>query len=297
MKELQQITRNVFVNTQFSDPPLGRGANYSFVTTSAGLVMIDGPMLPTAAVSWQKELKARDKVRYLLNTEYHMDHVAGNYFFPEATVIAQEGVRTTLHGPVDGLVPFELGRVAMERGMDFRTYIVWRYEEMDPEGLKLAPDYEVIPPQITFSDRLTLHVGDHTFIMRHLPGHTPYQAAVYVPEEKVVFVGDNFSNNQQASLAQCLPLEWLDSLQKLEEMDFDYIVPGHGEVGDKAALRRFVPFIQGAVDTVREAIQQGVSKEEAAAKISFEKYMPPRHPGAEQQRMNIMRLYDLLSKK
>ena len=79
-------------------------------------------------------------------------------------------------------------------------------------------------------------------------------------------------------------------------MDVDFIVPGHGEVGDKIALREFTAFIQGAIDTVRQAIDQGMSKEEAAERISFEGLRPARHPGTEQQQMNVLRLYEMLSK-
>ena len=138
-------------------------------------------------------------------------------------------------------------------------------------------------------------MGEHTFELIHLPGHTPYQVAVYVPQEQVGITGDNFTNNQQASLAQCLPLEWLESLRKIEAMDASFIVPGHGEVGDKTALRHFMSFIQGAIDAVRELIKQGVSKEEAAETLSFEKFMPARHAGPEQQRMNVIHLYEMLS--
>ena len=44
---------------------------------------------------------------------------------------------------------------------------------------------------ITFDREMTLHVGNHTFRMIHMPGHTPYQAAVVVEEEGVVFTSDN----------------------------------------------------------------------------------------------------------
>ena len=296
MKGLQQITPNVYVDTQFSDPPLGRGSNPSFVTTSEGIVMIDTPMLPTYALRWRDELLRRGEIRYIINTEYHMDHFAGNYFFPGVPIISHQGVRETLQGPIEGIIPFGLVKEAVARGMDLKKYILWRYEELDPEGLKLAPNYQPTLPKVTFSECLTLYVGEHTFELMYLPGHTPYQVVVYVPQERVVFTGDNFSNNQQASLAQCLPLEWLESLKRIEAMDVDFIVPGHGEVGDKKALRQFVSFIQGAVDTVRELMKQGVSKEEAADRVSFEKFMPARHAGAEQQQMNVMHLYEMLSK-
>ncbi|MFC1983185.1 MBL fold metallo-hydrolase [Chloroflexota bacterium] len=292
---MQQITPNVYVDFQFSDPPLGRGSNPGFVVTSEGIVMIDTPMLPTYAIRWRDELAKRGEIRYIINTEYHVDHFGGNYFFP-GPIISHQGVREILSCPVEKIIPFGTVKVATARSMDLREYILWRYEELDPEGLTLTQSYEPRLPTITFSERLTLYVGDHTFELIHLPGHTPYQALVYIPQERVVFTGDNFSNKVQASLAQCLPLEWIESLGKIEALDVDFFIPGHGPLGNKTDLREFTQFIQGVIDTVRQAINQGLSKEETADKISFEDQRPARHAGAEQQRMNIMHLYDMLSR-
>jgi glyoxylase-like metal-dependent hydrolase (beta-lactamase superfamily II) len=62
------------------------------VTTSEGLVIIDPPMWPTHVRQWRKELAKMGEVRYLINTHHHIDHIAGNFFFP-GPVIAHEGVR------------------------------------------------------------------------------------------------------------------------------------------------------------------------------------------------------------
>ncbi len=194
------------------------------------------------------------------------------------------------------MVSFKKVQAGAGASMGLREWVLSLYREADPEGLALAQNYQLRLPTITFSERLTLYLGDHTFELIHLPGHTPYEVAVYVPQERVIFTGDNFTNNWQASMGHCCPLEWIESLKSIEAMDADFIVPGHGEIGDKIALREFAAFIQGVVDVVRKAIDQGISREEAAERISFEEQRPARHLGAEQQRINILRLYDMLSK-
>ena len=88
---------------------------------------------------------------------------------------------------------------------------------------------------------------------------------------------------------------WIASLKKIEAMDVDIVVPGHGRVGDKKDVHEFRLFIEKCLDLVREGIRQGMSREEAAARISFESMYPPVHPGADQQRLNVLRLYDALS--
>ena len=294
-----QITPNVYVNTEFTLPLPSRGSNNGFVVTKEGIVMIDTPMLPSYAVKWREEIAKKGEVRYLINTEHHTDHIAGNYFFSSQPIVSSQGVRDMFSASIEDVSSHERRLQAVEESMDVKDYILWRWRDMDPEGMKFAPDFQPAPPPITFTEKLTLYVGDHTFELMSLPGHSPYQIGVYVPEEKVIFTGDNFIYGWQSSMAHCYPKEWIESLNKIEAMDVEFIVPGHGpNVGNKADLREYKEFIQMAIDTVQDAIDRGISKEEAAATISFEdeEHRPARHPGAEQQRMNVVRLYDMLTK-
>ena len=155
--------------------------------------------------------------------------------------------------------------------------------------------YQLRAPTITFSERLNLYVGKHTFELIHLTGHTPCHIGVYVPEERVFFAGDNFSNAVQPSLAHCLPLEWIESLKKIQAMNVDVVVPGHGRIGGKKEVREFESFIQKCIDKVRGAIKQGMSKEEAVDRISFLEFRPAVHPDPKMQRINVLRLYEMLS--
>ena len=97
-------------------------------------------------------------------------------------------------------------------------------------------------------------------------------------------------------MAHCLPLEWVESLKKIEAMDVDAIVPGNGKVCGKREVQDFTSFIQKCIDIVREAIKQGMSKEEAADRISFSEFYPATHPGPKMQRINVSRFYEMLSK-
>ena len=270
---MQQITPSVYVETKWII-----SCNPSFVTTSEGVVMIDSPYLPTDAIKWRDEIARRGEVRYIINTEHHRDHTTGNYLF-SGVGVAHELVRkwfTASQGTPDE--------------------VRQRFQQEAPEVLPLLDEYQPRFPAITFSERLTLYQGEHTFELINMPGHTPGQIGVFVPEEKVIFTGDNVVNGWQPNLAECSPVEWIGSLQKIEAMDVDVIVPGHGEIADKRVVREFRIFIQECIDEVKEAISQGISKEEAANRISFEERLPALHPGAEWQRPSVMRLYEMLSK-
>ena len=102
---MQQLTPNIYVDTQFIIPVSGPGpygCNPSFVVTSEGVVLIDTPALPTYALKWRDEISKRGEIKYIINTEYHPDHISGNYFFP-GTVVAHEGVKNEnlRFGPCD----------------------------------------------------------------------------------------------------------------------------------------------------------------------------------------------------
>ena len=292
---MKQITANVYVEDRFSVPPKYRGCNPAFVTTSEGIVMLDTPMLPTDAVEWRDEIAKRGEVRYIINTHHHVDHITGNAFFP-GTVVSHEEVKELFTAPIARVGASERIEEAVKADLDIVGYIHRIIKDFDPEGLPLLEGYQLKAPTITFSERLTLYVGEHTFELIHTPGHTSGHTGVYIPQERVFFAGDNVTNKAQPSFAHSLPLEWVKSLKKIEAMDVDVVVSGHGKVCGKSEVREFRSFIEKCIDMVREAIKQGMSKEEAADRISFEEFYPPVHPGPEMQRMNVLRLYEMLSK-
>jgi len=271
---MQKITDHVYVETEFS------GCNPGFVVTSEGVVMIDTPHMPKDALKWRDEIAQHGPVRYLINTEPHDDHFTGNCLF-EGTVIAHEGTREAiLAASVEQLTEF--------------------LKQIAPDNLPLPEGFCFRPPTITLSQRLTLYLGNHTFQLINHPGHTPYQVAVYIPEERVVFTSDNIFHKTQASLRHALPYEWLDSLQRLQQLEADVLVPGHGSICDRSYIPEMSAFIQDWIDAVSAAIDQGLSLEEAQEKISFlDRY--PMIPGAESMAQwmhltNVARLYELLKK-
>jgi len=270
---MQQISENIYVETKL------KGANTSIVTTKEGLVMIDNPHRPSDCLRLRDAIADLGEVRYLINTEHHIDHVTGNYFFP-GTIIAHD----------------ETKRAMAETPM---SKITGRVRKIDPGELSLMADYQLKMPTITFTERLTLYSGDHTFNLLHLPGHTRGQIAVHLPQERMLFTGDTVSYRVQIFMHECEPFQWLESLKKIEAIDVDIIVPGHGEVCDKSYLPELASFIQEWVDAVKGAIARGLSREEALDRISFLDRYPmdvgEAEMGPEVQRWNVGRLYDLLA--
>ncbi len=228
---MKQLTKNVFVETEL------RGFNHGLVTTSDGIVLIDTPHKPSDAMRLKAEVERRGRLRYILNTEPHGDHWTGNAFF-DAPVVAHEGVRTRI----------------LETDMAAH---VARVASFGPEEPKLLEGYRPNAPVITFQNEMKLHVGDHTFRLVHMPGHTAYQAAVIVEEEGVVFTSDNVFCKVHTWLQEADPNLWLVALESLRGLREDTFVPGHGPICDKHYLDEQGAFIREWVDYVREGAGQG----------------------------------------
>jgi cyclase len=245
--------------------------------------MIDSPQQPSDAVRWREEIAKHGPIRYLVNTECHADHILGNWFFP-TTVVAQEQTREGMLHPAlaedlaQWLRQQGLGDPAAQsrEGGPMGRFLA-RFRETDPEGVRYLEGYELRAASVTFSERMTLHVGSHTFRLLHLPGHTAGQTAVHVPEERTVFTGDNVFNKVMPILQDPNMLfAWLDSLRQIQALDVDHVVPGHGEVGDQSTVSEMLAFWQEVIDAVQRAIDAGWSRDETLAKVSF----IDRYPGS-----------------
>ena len=116
---------------------------------------------------------------------------------------------------------------------------------------------------------MTLQVGGHTFELISTPGHTAGQIAVYIPQERVAFVGDTIFNRCQTWHMESDLDQWIESLDLLRTLDVDYIVPGHGPICTKIELEVQKAFLYEWYAAVAIGIAKGWSKEECVEKISF----------------------------
>ena len=293
---MRRITENLYVEDRYSIQPYNRGCNPGFVTTSEGVVLLDTPMIPREAVKWRDDIAKIGEVRFIINTHHHADHTAGNYFFT-APVISSEGMREQSTKILTGIFIPAVVKRSGGRPLTLEETTRYDIEDRDPESIPLMKDFHVRLPDITFKEWSKLYVGKHTFEMFSTPGHTSTHIGIYIPQEKAFFAGDNFTNGVQPVFSSSLPFEWVESLKKIEAMDVEVVISGHGKVGNKEDVRNFRLFIEECLRVVNDAIQRGLSKEEAARSISFENLLPAVHPGAEQQRFNVMRLYEILSQQ
>ena len=131
-------------------------------------------------------------------------------------------------------------------------------------------------PTITFSDRMTLKIGAHTFQIMLLPGHTAGQTSVYVPEEKVLFASDNVSSMGGASMHDAKPYKWLESLQYMKRLDVDCIATGHGDVitsDPESYIDQQASAVRARIEVVEKAKAEGTRVGELAEQ--WDEIFPP----------------------
>jgi cyclase len=274
---VEQVSANVFIDAMASGP-----CTVGAVRTPEGLVLIDSPNQPTRAVRWRGEVESLGEVRYLINTEFHLDHTFGNAFLP-GTVIAHRKTKELFYE--DSV----LGPSPMKEP---EPYV----RKVDPEGLGLAADYRAREPEVAFDDRLTLDLGGVTVEAFVAPGHVPFQLAVHVPGDRVLFVSDNVFNGVMTWYHDSVPFEWLGSLDRFRRMDVEVVVPGHGPASGPEVFDEMKETVGEAIDRVRSAIDSGMSREEARDRISFLDRVPVTEgfrPIADRlQRLFVERIYD-----
>jgi cyclase len=282
---MERVTDNVCTDTTL------RGCNPSYVTTSEGVVIIDTPQLPTRAVAMRREAETHGPIRYLINTEHHVDHIFGNYFFKGAgPVVNHQGLFDNFMVVTADLDPFAYAKEAIPSD--------------DPQGAEIFPDRDVYYADpnkgtIVFTGDLTLHVGAHTFRLLHTPGHTPGQLAVHVPEEGVVFTGDTVFSECQTWLMTSNIDQWLDALDRIKALDVDHVVPGHGPVTTTKYLDTQRAVLLDWKAAVADAVAKGWTRDETVARVNFaERYPVDIGQGYMMdhiQTLNAASLYDKLT--
>ncbi|HIE27711.1 TPA: MBL fold metallo-hydrolase [Candidatus Poribacteria bacterium] len=220
---MEKITENIYVETGYP------GTNVGLIITDSGSVMLESPYMPEDALDFAEKIKSvSDKeIVYLINTDHHFDHVATNGFFTQNIILNELSVG-----------PLEIARIsAQERAKEILA-------GDGPQTLKDAIQKMDVPrPHIIFSDELSLNMGNLTIHVVHTGGHAVGTSFIYIPEEKVVFCGDNVVSTRFPYLGQGVYRTWAAALVRIIHLDVDYVIPGHERVCDKEPAHKLLKFM------------------------------------------------------
>ncbi len=274
---LHKVAEDVYAYVQGNGPYGNAGfSNAGFVVGPEYVVVIDTLGTNSMHDGFIQAIRSVTSlpVGLVIITHHHVDHVLGTHRFMPARVICHRQCRAHIAAGRDTMVQ--------------------RWRNMRP---LLAPDLEEIPvvvPDITFEDRLSIHLGERELQVFH-PGlaHTDGDAAVYLPQERVLFTGDLFFNQVCPAAFQGSVKGWMAAVQGLLALDTEVIVPGHGPIADAAALRDMGRYLQLIQEGSEQAFARGLSPEEAFAQMelgSFRQWFDTEH----RLLQDIQRVYESL---
>ncbi|HEY7851138.1 MAG TPA: MBL fold metallo-hydrolase [Ktedonobacterales bacterium] len=255
----------------------GAWGNAGIVALGDKTLVFDTFLTPAAARDLRAaaETLTGQPVAYVVNSHYHMDHIHGNAVFSDATIIATEKTRERIATRGAELVAqaFDLpeylaeldAQIASAATPDLRADLLAL--QGDYRALDVAlPELRLRLPDITFDQRLTLHSAQRTVeVVSYGGGHTSSDAFLLLPAERIAFLGDLLGVKMHMSFGQANLEQWDTILERIEALDMQKLVPGHGSVGaltDVATMRQYLFDMETLVS---EAIVRGETAEQIAA--------------------------------
>ncbi len=219
--------------------------NTGFLAGPQGVISIDTCSTQRRTEAYRAAIAAvtPDPVRTVVNTHHHGDHTFGNCLFGGAAIVAHERAReeAIAFGPPREL-PF--------------------WDGPDWGDLRLDP------PFVTFTDEITLHVGDLRAQVRHVgtAAHTTNDSIVWIPERSVLFCGDLIFNGGTPFLLMGSVAGAVEVLETVvAPLGAQTIVPGHGPVfGDRGPIDETLDYLGFVLDVAARSLDAGVSPLEAA---------------------------------
>lgn len=244
---LRRLTDRVLVETQHL------GSNNGIVEGGDGtLALVDAPHRPTDAIAWASTVAAHGTARWLINTDHHPDHTIGNRWVP-GTVVSHR-----------------ITRERLVQGAPTRDYLRDLFAVIDEDAVPLVDDYEVRLADVTFDDAMELYAGDRRLSLVHAPGHTINTILVHVPDEGVLFTGDDVCNLGLPAFLDATVPNFFAAIDRAAAFDFEHLVPGHGEPGGRELLDRYREWGRELVGRVADAQERGETREQCSDRIRFE---------------------------
>ncbi|HZH73063.1 MAG TPA: MBL fold metallo-hydrolase [Mariniphaga sp.] len=217
----------------------GKGANSGMYIGENEVLLIDAKMdKPSVeAILTAVEGFTNKPVRYLINTHSDGDHVNGNEFMPDDIVIlAHENCRNEFFHP----------------GRD-GTPSKWNDDKL-----------QKFLPQITFTDRMKLHLGEKVVELHYFGiGHTTGDIVVYFPEEQTAFIGDQvFFERPQLihSYKGGNSFEHVKTTElMLETIDAVNFCTGHAEMKQREDVEKHIEQMKKKQQKVKTMASEGKS--------------------------------------
>lgn len=222
----------------------GGGGNSGIVVGNHGVIVIDAKMTPAGG----KEL---------------LEDVAKITPKPVTTVILT-------HSDIDhigGLAAFPTGLTIIAHKNDLKEQ-----EEALKKGGRGAPSPDHLPSRTISSNKEDLTIDGVRFELLHwAPAHTSGDLVVFLPAEKIVFTGDIITTTFHGPLIHQAKggtsLGWIASTKGILGLDATRFVPGHGDVQDKAEIRKRLSDAETERVEIKKLVAKGESLQQVEAAV------------------------------
>ena len=242
--------------------------------SNAGLIESDGEALLVDTLmgvgltkdmlaAMRASIPAAAKIDRLVNTHSNVDHTLGNQVMAGAEIIAAEATAKA----IAAFDPASLADVAAweARGEAGDFFLETMGRRFDFTGVVTTA------PTRTFDRELTLQVGSKTVQLSNLgPAHTEADTIVCVPADKVVFTGDLLFNEGHPIVWDGPIANWIAACDHIAGLDVETVVPGHGPITDKQAVKNLKGYFEFVLAESRKRLDAGMGWEEAGNDIALD---------------------------
>lgn len=136
-------------------------------------------------------------------------------------------------------------------------------------------DIDLVEPTIRFDDRYSFKVGEKTFELTYLgPGHGTDMIATVVRPDDVAFIVDVVSARRlfYRDFPGSNVDHWMDQVRRVTELDFDFLLGGHGPVGNKRDAENGLEYLEELRTGVLLGLNAGKTVDELKASVKMDKY-------------------------
>ena len=230
----------------------GNMSNSCFVNMGSSYLVVDsGPTYQYASQAYKKMKNIKNlPISYVVNTHVHDDHWLGNSYYKELGV-----------------------QIIGSRAFEDEPKV-----EMTRMQKRISPDAYAkttqVFPTLLVKDKKTLNFDSKEvhIISVNKKAHTDSDLLVYIPSEKMVFVGDLVFNDRLPSIRDGSLTGWLAALDEVRKMDVKYIIGGHGKIVNRSSIDMTYDYIKTLRERVSSLIEEGEEIGDVVNMVTMDKF-------------------------
>jgi len=288
-------------------PGQGAWSNAGIIDLGDELLVFDSLSTPSAGEELRRQAESLTgkKVKYLINSHYHGDHVFGNQVFSDTTIISTY-VTERMCKEKNKIEDYEKEKqdmnhylLQLKKQIDstedtiLKASLINQYQEMS-KVLEDLSQLQIVLPSMLFEEKLTINGADRTVELYCLGGgHSPSDTFMYLPKEKIAFMGDLATEDLHVPIYN--PEDFLSILKRVKQIEISKIVPGHGNVTDLALCDTLIEYLSLITHRAKEAIQYKLSLEEFISGFAIPKVYR-EWKGVNGIKANLTTIYTYLQK-